>query len=200
MRCPASLSGGQRPRPAARPALAVAVLGILLTACSSNAASTTTTSTAATTTSSTATTTSSTSAPPSSTLPVTTADRRGISTAYMTLFDLANPAIAPKLAAVQDGSGLKAAFSAALKSALAKEAGGARVLAITLEGKTSCSAESLSSPCALVTYDVVSPAKQTLLKNEKGYAVNSSGRWLVAKKTICNLLVLASGGTAPPGC
>jgi hypothetical protein len=177
--------------------LAVLVLAIFLTACSSKAVTTTSTTSGPTTTSTPLT---SSTVPSTSTLPLTASDRTGISTAYMTLFDLANPAIAPKLAAVQDGTTLKAAFTAALKSVLAKEAGGARVLSIAIEGNAACSAQSLPSPCALVSYDVVSPGKQTLLKNQKGYAVSSSGRWLVSKKTICTLLVLANGGTAPAGC
>jgi hypothetical protein len=123
-----------------------------------------------------------------------------IDKAYMALFDLANPAIAPKLAAVQDGAALRSAFAVALKSPLAKEAGGARVLSVAVQSKATCTAKSLPSPCALVTYDVLSPSGAALLTNQKGSAVNSRGHWLVSKTTICTLLTLDNGGTAPAGC
>jgi hypothetical protein len=177
------------------PALAVLILGIAATACSSKAATTTTSTLAAPTTSTPVT---STSAGPSTTVPSKTS--AGIDKAYMTLFDLSSPAIAPKLAAVQDGSVLRGAFKAALGSPLAKEAGGARVLSVTIESAAACSAKSLPSPCALVTYDVLSPAKTPLLTNEKGSAVESGGHWLVSKTTICSLLSLESAGATPPGC
>lgn len=118
----------------------------------------------------------------------------------MALFDLASPAIAPKLAAVQDGSSLRSAFAAALKSPLAKEAGGAHVLSVAIEGKATCSSKSLPSPCALVTYNVLSPSGSALLTNQKGFAVESGGHWLVSKMTICTLLTLDNGGTTPAGC
>lgn len=179
--------------------LTVAVLSLATAACSSSSTPTTTAtvasspSTAASSSTSLSTTVSTTSPPSGS------ADA-SIDKAYMALFDLANPAIPPKLAAVQDGSSLRSAFTAALKSPLAKEAGGAHVLSVTVETKATCTAKSLPSPCALVTYDVLSPSGSALLSNQKGFAVNSSGRWLVSKMTICTLLTLDNGGTAPTGC
>lgn len=177
------------------PVLSVVVLGIFVSACSSTAAPTTTTTTVATTTSTSSGTSSS-----STTVPAKGSADADIAQAYKTLFDLASPAITPKLAVVQDGSALRAAFTAAIKSPLAKEAGGARVLSVTIEPNATCSARSLPPPCADVIYDVVSPGKQTLLANQKGAAISSGGHWLVAKQTICTLLAFTNGGAPPSGC
>ena len=94
------------------------------------------------------------------TLPSPAASTAAIKHAYAVLFDLADPAVAPKLAVVQDGSALKSAMKTALKSGLAKEAAGAT----TQQGRRSstgaaCKNELLPSPCAKVTYDILSPAK-----------------------------------------
>jgi hypothetical protein len=117
----------------------------------------------------------------------------------MTLFDLHNPAVSPKLLVVQDGAALKAAFTAAIHSVLAKQAGGAKVLAVTVEEGASCKNQLLPSPCAAVTYDILSPTKAVVLADSKGAAVYIDSHWLVAKATICSLLTLESGKT-PSGC
>jgi hypothetical protein len=117
----------------------------------------------------------------------------------MTLFDLADPAVAPKLLVVQDGSALKAAFTAAIHSALAAEAGGAKVLAVTIEQGSSCTNLALPSPCATVTYDILSPTHAVVLANSKGGAVYIDSHWLVAKATICSLLTLEAA-KIPSGC
>jgi hypothetical protein len=123
-----------------------------------------------------------------------------IRSAYTTLFALDNPAVAPKLAAVQDGAQLKQAFVKELKSPLAKLAAGAKVLSITIEKGTSCRSEALPSPCAKVTYDILSPKHKPVLANSKGFAVYLNGRWLVAKTTICTLMSLANDNVMPKGC
>jgi hypothetical protein len=123
-----------------------------------------------------------------------------IERSYTTLFDLANPAVTPKLAVVQDGSMLKAAFTAALDSALAKEAGGATVLSVDVQEGAACSNQVLPSPCATVVYNIISPTKSVLLSGSKGGAVYAGGQWLVAKTTICSLLTLDNGGKIPTGC
>lgn len=140
---------------------------------------------------------STTSAAPLPALSVSTAD---IKQAYSTLFDLSNPAVAPKLAVVQDGSTLDAAFTAAIHSALAKEAGGAKVLSVKIEKGTACTNDVLTSPCAVVVYDVVSPAQAIVLSGSTGSAVYDNSHWLVAKSTICSLLTLDNGGKTPSGC
>jgi len=134
------------------------------------------------------------------TLPSPAASTAAIEHAYAVLFDLANPALSPKLAVVQDGSALKSAMKTALKSALAKSAAGATVSKVTIEQGTYCKNELLPSPCATVRYDVLSPTKTVVLPNAGGVAVYQHGRWLVGKTTICALLELENSGAVPPGC
>jgi hypothetical protein len=118
---------------------------------------------------------------------------------YATLFDLADPAVAPKLAVVQDGSSLRAAFDKDLALPLAKEATGATVSTVTVESGTTCSGEGLPAPCASVEYDILSASHKPLFPAaSKGWAVYDAGHWLVAKVTICGLLSLA--GPTPTGC
>jgi hypothetical protein len=120
--------------------------------------------------------------------------------AFSVLFDLADPAVEPKLAVVQDGETLRQAITDALKSTLAKAAGGAKVTSIKLESGTACSSETLPSPCAAVVFDILSTKSTVLLPNSKGFAIEQNGTWVVTKNTICSLLTLANGGTAPKGC
>ncbi len=120
--------------------------------------------------------------------------------AYSVLFDLANPALAPKIAVIQDGSVLEAAMKTALKSALAKSAAGATVSKVVIEQGTACKNEFLPSPCATVRYDILSPTKTPVLTNAAGVAVYQHGHWLVGKVTICTLLELENSGAVPPGC
>lgn len=169
------------------------MLTFALAACSSSAnTSTTTTATSAATTT--------TAAPTTTTLPSLATSKADVAKAYSVLFDLANPAIAPKLAVVQDGAELKSAFTTALKSPLAKSAAGASVSKVTIEQGSSCKNEILPSPCAKVVYDILSPGGKVLLPNAAGLAIYQKARWLVARVTICTLLELESPGTTPPGC
>lgn len=129
-----------------------------------------------------------------------TQSRVEITKAFTTLFDLANPSVSAKVAVVQDGPSLKATFKRELKTALAKRAGGAKVLAVRIEHGGGCQTENLTSPCAAVTYDILAPSRSVLLANSKGFAVFTSSKWLVSKATICTLLALANGNVAPKGC
>jgi hypothetical protein len=164
--------------------VAIAVAATALAACSSSSSTPTTTTTSA----------------PPATLPAAAVSKADIEHAYTTLFDLANPAVPPKLLVVQDGSSLKAAFTAAIHSALAKEAAGATVLSVTVHQGSDCSAKILPSPCASVIYDILGPNKKPVLTGSAGAAVYLSGKWLVAKSTICTLLTLDNGGSTPSGC
>ena len=181
-----------------RLALAAAAVGVALTlgACGSPAGSSASTTTRAPSSSS-----------PGSTSPGSTEPTSGagataaVHAAYQVLFDLANPALAPKLAVVQDGSTLAGTMAKELGSALAKQATGATVSAVTTEPASSCSDSGLPSPCASVRYSILGKGGKALLSNSKGYAVYVGGRWLVAKETICGLLALAAGGGGEPaGC
>jgi hypothetical protein len=126
--------------------------------------------------------------------------RQEVAHAYEVLFDLASPALAPKLAVVQDGAALRSAMQGALRSPLARLAAGARVRAVTLATGAACAREQLPSPCAVVTYDVLSKSGTPLLAGAKGLALEQNGRWVVARTTICSLLSLEAGGRIPAGC
>jgi hypothetical protein len=151
-----------------------------LAACGSSSVATTTTASSTTTTAT------------SGTLPATSVSETDIKHAYTTLFDLANPAIPPKLAVVQDGSSLRGAFTKAIKSPLAAEAAGASVSSIKLEQGAACSKAFLPSPCAAVVYDVLGPNHKPVLTGSSGGAVYLSNQWLVSKNTICTLLNFVS--------
>jgi hypothetical protein len=156
----------------------LAIIGLALSACSSASTPSTTTTT----------------------LPSVASSTAAIKHAYGVLFDLADPALSPKLAVIQDGSALSSAMKTALSSNLAKAAGGASVSAVTIEHGSACKNEFLPSPCAKVTYDILSPKKTVLLPDSGGLAIYEKAKWVVAKVTICTLLELEAGGTVPPGC
>lgn len=139
-------------------------------------------------------------AAPSSTLPSARSARQGVEHAYGVLFDLANPALSPKLKEIQDGSSLRAALRAALASPLAKQAKGARVESVREQAGKACRSAVLPSPCATVGYELLGSSGAILLPGSKGYAVYEHSRWLVAKATICGLLSLENSGRPPAGC
>jgi hypothetical protein len=134
------------------------------------------------------------------TVPSAARSAADIKRAFTVLFNLADPAVAPKLAVVQDGSALRATFAKALKSALAKEAHGATVLKLTMLAKPACQAEALPSPCAKVVYDILAKSGKVLLADSVGFAVYQPPTWKVSKVTICTLLTLDNGNIAPAGC
>ncbi len=166
----------------------VALVALGLASCSSSGAPATTT------------TTTTTAAPTTTTLPPLSASKAAIDRAYSVLFDLSNPALAPKIAVIQNGSALESAMKAALKSSLAKLAAGADVSAVTVEQGAACKGEFLPSPCAKVTYSIVGADHKVLLGDSVGFAIYHRPDWLVAKGTICTLLSLENGGKQPPGC
>jgi len=168
------------------------VVGLAACSSSSSTTTTTTTTTAATTTTTTTTTTVA--------LPSTAASLSAIKSSYSVLFNLANPELAPKLAVVQGATTIKAAMEGALKSVIAKEAGGASVASAKIEQGTACTSQSLTSPCAKVSYEILTPKGTVLMPSSVGYAVYQSDKWLVAKTTICTLLGLENAGKAPAGC
>jgi hypothetical protein len=91
-------------------------------------------------------------------------------------------------------------MTTALGSNLAKAAGGASVSSVSIEHGSACKNEFLPSPCAKVTYDILSPKNTVLLPNSGGLAIYEKARWVVAKVTICTLLELEDAGAVPPGC
>jgi hypothetical protein len=131
-------------------------------------------------------------------------ENQDITNSFNTLFDLANPNVDPKIAVVQDGSSIRTAFQAALQSSAASSAAGSKIDSISSMTASACHAASLPSPCAKVVYDILGPSGTAILPNSQGYAVYVNGQWLVAKTSICQLLVLfyqTEGKTgSPPGC
>ncbi|HYA68503.1 MAG TPA: hypothetical protein VED63_07205 [Acidimicrobiales bacterium] len=127
-----------------------------------------------------------------------------VEAAYNTLFDLSNPSVPTKLAAIQDGQSLEQATTAALGSSLAKSATGASVQEVYLLTASECATAKVPSPCAKVKYSILGAGGAPLLGNTTGYAVYVDGHWLVAKATICGLFSLfyeAEGNASPvPGC
>jgi hypothetical protein len=114
--------------------------------------------------------------------------RTGASRALATLFDLSDPALRAKEAAVQDGASISTTLSQALSSSLGRSSAGARLDSFHVLSTSGCARASLTGPCAEVTYDIDGPAGTTLVPGAEGYAVDIDGRWLVAKATTCAVL------------
>ena len=127
-----------------------------------------------------------------------------ISTVYNTLFNLANPALAGKVAVIQDGAGISTALQQALSSSEASASQGSKIDSINVLTAAQCAKQSLPPQCAHVMYDILGTGGTAILPGNNGYAVFVNGQWLVAKATICQLLGLfytAEGKTgSPPGC
>jgi hypothetical protein len=127
-----------------------------------------------------------------------------ISTAYNTLFNLANPALAGKIAVIQNGSSISTALQQALSSSEASASQGSKIDSVNVLTAAQCSAQHLPAQCAHVVYDILGTGGTAILPMNNGYAVFANGQWLVAKVTICTLLGLfysAEGKTgSPPGC
>ncbi|HTZ08060.1 MAG TPA: hypothetical protein VMB72_03245, partial [Acidimicrobiales bacterium] len=96
--------------------------------------------------------------------PVASQVKPGVTKAYKEVFDLANDSLAPKIAAIQDGSSIQSSFNQALKSSLAKSSGGASVSAVQLLSDSQCGSPTTApAPCAKVTYAILSPTGSSLL-------------------------------------
>ena len=127
-----------------------------------------------------------------------------IGTVYNTLFNLANPSLAGKIAVIQNGQGISTALQQALSSSEASASQGSKIDSINILTAAQCAKQSLPPQCAHVVYDILGTGGNAILPNNNGYAVFVNGQWLVAKATICQLLGLfytAEGKTgSPPGC
>ena len=127
-----------------------------------------------------------------------------IATSYNTLFNLANPSLAGKLAVIQNGQQITTALQQALSSSEASASQGSKIDSINILTAAQCAKQSLPPQCAHVVYDILGTGGTAILPMNNGYAVFTGGQWLVAKVTICTLLGLfysASGKTgSPPGC
>jgi len=76
-----------------------------------------------------------------------------ISTVYNTLFNLANPALAGKVAVIQDGAGISTALQQALSSSEASASQGSKIDSINILTAAQCATKSLPPQCAHVVYD-----------------------------------------------
>jgi hypothetical protein len=127
-----------------------------------------------------------------------------IGAVYQSLFNFADKSIGDKVAAVQDGAALRQGLSEAMASNLSSSASGARIDAMTLLSSSQCAAHKVPAPCATVTYDILAGNGVAVLPNQTGYATFVSGKWQVAKVTICGLLEAFYGAEQkkgiPPGC
>ncbi len=159
----------------------VGALTLLLAACGSSNTSSSTTTT------------------PTTALNQTTATQQ-VTSAYATLFNLANPTVDSKVAVIQNGNSLKTGLSKELNSQLAKMATGATVSAVTFPTASQCQAAGLPHPCAKVTYSILGTNGSALIANNTGYAVYENGKWVVAKVTICSLLTLGNNNVPLQGC
>jgi hypothetical protein len=127
-----------------------------------------------------------------------------ITSVYDSFFNLANKSVGPKLAAIQDGSTLKTSVTQALASPLAGSVSGARVDSVKIVSDSTCTTKTVPTPCASVSYDLLAAGGSPVLSGQTGYATYATGKWLVAKATVCGLIetlysVEGNSGT-PPGC
>lgn len=136
--------------------------------------------------------------------PSAAASKAEITSVYDKLFDFADKSIPAKVAAVQDGASLQTAIDQGMSSPLASGVAGASVSSVTLLSNSACTAKDVPTPCASVGYSLLSTSGSAVLSGETGYATYASGKWLVAKVTICGLLdslYSVEGKTGvPPGC
>jgi hypothetical protein len=171
------------------PALAV-VLALTVAACSSSSstpASTSSSSTSAPAASSPAATGSS--AAPSS--PGTGSSSAAVAeiTANWEKFFSSSTPVSQKVTLLQNGSTFEGAIKAFASFPLASSLG-AKVTNVTVNSATS----------ATVTYNITTSSGSSLLPNQKGTAVYQDGVWKVGDASLCGLLKLVPGSTAPAAC
>ena len=127
-----------------------------------------------------------------------------IGAVYQSLFNFADKSINAKVAAVQDGPALRAGLSEAMASSLSSAASGARIDSMSLLSASACATAKVPAPCAKVGYDILAGNGVAVLPNQTGYATYVTGKWQVAKVTICGLLEAFYGAEqkkgTPPGC
>ncbi len=140
-----------------------------------------------------------------SSTPIDTATAPGlISKSYNTFFNMANGKVDAKVAVVQDGPALATAVSTAVHTPLALSAVGAVVSDVRQLPTSSCISEMVPSPCAKLSYQIVTGASGGPTSPPTGYATFGGGKWMVAKTTACPILALlykvAKRSGRPPGC
>jgi hypothetical protein len=162
------------------PALGLA-LAATVVACSSSSSSSTSSSPA---TSAPATSAPATSAPASSNSSAAAAE---ITANWQKFFASSTP-VAQKVTLLQNGSTFAGAITALYKLPIASGIG-AKVTKVTVTSPTS----------ATVVYDITSGGTP-LLSGQTGTAVYQGGTWKVGDASLCSLIKLVPGGSAPAAC
>jgi hypothetical protein len=131
------------------------------------------------------------SAPASSSAPGTGGNSAAVAqiTANWEKFFSSSTPVSEKVTLLENGSTFEAAIKAFANFPLASSLG-AKVTNVTLNSATS----------ATVTYSITTSSGSTLLPNQKGTAVYQDGVWKVGDASLCGLLKLVPGSTAPAAC
>jgi hypothetical protein len=173
-------------RIALAPTLALA-LALTVGACSSSSSTSASTS---------ASSTPATSAPASSSAPSSTAPSTGGSSAAVAqitanwekFFSSSTP-ISERVKLLQNGTTFQTAIKDFANFPLASSLG-AKVTAVVVNSATS----------ATVSYNITTSSGSPLLANQTGAAVYQDGIWKVGDASLCGLLKLVPGSTAPAAC
>jgi hypothetical protein len=173
-------------RIALAPTLALA-LALTVGACSSSSSTSASTS---------ASSTPATSAPASSSAPSSTAPSTGGSSAAVAqitanwekFFSSSTP-ISERVKLLQNGTTFQTAIKDFANFPLASSLG-AKVTAVVVNSATS----------ATVSYNLTTSSGSSLLPNQTGAAVYQDGIWKVGDASLCGLLKLVPGSTAPAAC
>lgn len=177
-------------RIALAPTLA-AVLALTVAACSSSGSSTSAATSPSAASAPAAPASPVSSAPVSSSAPSAGGNSAAVAqiTANWEKFFSSSTPVSQKVGLLQNGSTFESAIKAFANFPLASSLG-AKVTNVTVNSATS----------ATVTYSITTSSGSTLLPNQKGTAVYQDGVWKVGDASLCGLLKLVPGSTAPAAC
>src|SRR5437879_10572024 len=109
---------------------------------------------------------------------------------WTAFFNGANPNASSKLALLQNGNKLSAQFNKNLNNPAAATTA-AKVTNVAVLPASQCQQAAVPSPCAKVSYDLVSRSTGApLLAGQTGYAVFQNGQWQISQNTFCALIAL----------
>jgi hypothetical protein len=113
------------------------------------------------------------------------------------LYNLAHPDVQGATGDIADSGQLGTAIANELPHAGAGfPFTGVRVDKVYLLSRQACGNLGLSYPCARVVYDVLA-GNRTLAKGKTGFATVSDDRWVIAKTTVCGLLIQYAPAAGP---
>ena len=124
---------------------------------------------------------------PSPTVDTVAADKAAITLAWQGFFD-GSASVESHIGLLEDGAKFRTELNAQAKDP-SNAALAAKVTDVVVSGTS-----------ATVTYDLTSKGGVVLLGGSVGEAVKSGGKWLVSKKTYCQLVTLQDSSVAHPGC